>query len=97
MADVIARHYLDALHAIPDDPDTAEIRGQAIAALIRTAERAERTGAPTRATTSYATAAQVSPVGQVGGDEASAMLWERAAKAAIRGSGPISRRSSPPR
>ena len=48
MADVIARHYLDALHAVPDDPDTAQIRGQAIAALIRAAERAERTGAPAR-------------------------------------------------
>ena len=46
MADVIARHYLDALHAVPDDPDTAQIRAQAIAALIRAAERAERTGAP---------------------------------------------------
>ena len=46
MADVIARHYLDALHAVPDDPDTAQIRGQAITALIRAAERAERTGAP---------------------------------------------------
>ena len=37
MADVIARHYLDALNAVPDDPDAAEIRGQAIAALIRPA------------------------------------------------------------
>ena len=54
MADVIARHYLDALHAVPDDPDTAQIRGQAIAALIRAAERAQRTGAPARAATSYA-------------------------------------------
>ena len=46
VADVIARHYLDALDAVPDDPDAAEIRGQAIGALIRAAERAERTGAP---------------------------------------------------
>ena len=37
MADVIARHYLDALNAVPDDPDAAEIRGQAIAALVRAA------------------------------------------------------------
>ena len=28
VTDVIARHYLDALNAIPDDPDTAEIRQQ---------------------------------------------------------------------
>ena len=30
VTDVIARHYLDALNAIPDDPDIARIRGQAI-------------------------------------------------------------------
>ena len=59
VADVIARHYLDALHAIPDDPDTGQIRGQAITALIRAAEGAERTGAPARAATSYATAAEL--------------------------------------
>jgi len=29
VTDVIARHYLDALHAIADDQDTADIRGQA--------------------------------------------------------------------
>jgi predicted ATPase len=44
VADVIARHCLDALHAIPDDPDAAQIRGQAITALVRAGERAERTG-----------------------------------------------------
>ena len=46
VTDVIAHHYLDALNAIPEDPDAAEIRIQAIAALIRAAERAERTGPP---------------------------------------------------
>jgi predicted ATPase len=46
VTDVIARHYLDALDAVPSDPDTGQIRGQAIAALTRAAERAERTGAP---------------------------------------------------
>ncbi len=80
MTDVIARHYLDALRAIPDDPDIAQIRGQAITALIRAAERAERTGAPARAATSYAAAAQVSP--EADAEEAAAMLWERAAEAA---------------
>ncbi len=30
VTDVIARHYLDALDVIPDDPDAAEVRGQAI-------------------------------------------------------------------
>ena len=61
VADVIAQHYLDALNAIPDAPDIAEIRGQAIGALIRAAERAERTGAPARAATSYAIAAELTP------------------------------------
>ena len=63
VADVIARHYLDALDAVPEDPDAGQIRGQAIAALIRAAERAERTGAPARAATSYATAAQLTQAG----------------------------------
>ena len=95
--DVIARHYLDALNAMPDDPDTAEIRGQAIAALIRAAERAERTGAPDLASTSYAGAAELTSAGAVGrleavgrpsagvavGDSSAGMLWERAARAAL--------------
>ena len=59
VAEVIARHYLDALEAVPDDPDTAQIRGQAISALIRAAERADRTGAPARAAASYAAAAEL--------------------------------------
>src|SRR5215467_12375219 len=55
VAEVIAHHYLDALEAIPDAPDAGLIRAQAITALTRAAERAERTGAPARAATSYAT------------------------------------------
>ena len=66
VTDVIARHYLDALKAVPDDPDTAEIRGQAIGVLIRAAERAERTGAPARAAASYAAAAGPDPGGPAG-------------------------------
>jgi len=76
--DVIARHYLDALHAVPDDPDATQIRAQAVTALTRAAERAERTGAPAQAATSYAAAAELSPA-----DEAVARLWERAAQAAL--------------
>jgi class 3 adenylate cyclase len=88
MADVIARHYLDALRAIPDDPDTAQIRGQAIAALIRAAERAERTGAPAPA--SYAAAAELTLTDAADGAAHpgdgvpdAGVLWERAAQAAI--------------
>ena len=60
VADVIAHHYLDALNAIPEAPDADQIRGQAVAALIRAAERADRTGAPALAAASYAAAAQLS-------------------------------------
>jgi class 3 adenylate cyclase/predicted ATPase len=93
VTDVIARHYLDALHAIPEDPDAAQIRGQAIAALIRAAERAERTGAPARAAASYAAAAELTHAEEEGGapdtDEPvdAGMLWERAAQCAIADSG----------
>jgi len=89
VADLIARHYLDALAAVPDDGDAGEIRGRAIAALLRAGERAERTGAPAMAVTAYATAAdltraQPGPAGQAGSSQPEAgALLERAAKAAI--------------
>jgi class 3 adenylate cyclase/predicted ATPase len=82
IADVIARHYLDALAALPEDPDTGEIRGQAIAALIRAAERAGRTGAPALAAASYATAAELSLPDTQNGQLTAGVLWERAAEAA---------------
>jgi class 3 adenylate cyclase len=87
VTEVIARHYLDALEAMPDDPDTGQIRGQALGALIRAGERAERTGAPARAAASYAAAADLSldgPPGEAGaaGQQSAGVLWERAAEAA---------------
>ena len=82
MADVIARHYLDALNALPEDPDAAEIRGQAATALVRAGERAERTGAPARAATSYATAAQLIAAEDADDHSAAGALWERAAQTA---------------
>ena len=82
VAEVIARHYLDALDAVPDDRDAGQIRGQAIAALIRAADRADRTGAPARAAASYATAARLTHAGAPAGRAAAAMLWEHAAQAA---------------
>jgi predicted ATPase/class 3 adenylate cyclase len=88
VAEVIARHYLDALQAVPGDPDTAQIRGQAISALIRAGERAERTGAPARAAARYAEAADLTvadpPEAPAAGPPAD-MLWERAATAADAG------------
>jgi class 3 adenylate cyclase/predicted ATPase len=87
VTDVIARHYLDALNTIPDDPDATQIRGQAIAALSRAARRAERTGAPALAATSYATAAELSAEDRheaVAGQPDVGDLWEHAAEAAGR-------------
>jgi class 3 adenylate cyclase len=81
VTDVIARHYLDALNAIPDDPDAAQIRGQAVAVIARAAERAERTGAPAQAAASYAAAAELSAPNAA--DGTAARLWERAALAAL--------------
>jgi class 3 adenylate cyclase/predicted ATPase len=85
IADVIARHFLDALDAVPEDPDAGEICGQAVAALTRAAERAARTGAPAQAAASYAAAAQLLSQAGTGdsGLQSAAGLWERAAGAAI--------------
>ncbi len=82
VADVIARHYLDALNAAPEDHDAERIRAQAAAARVRAAERAERTGALTQAATSYASAAELTPAQAAGGQQAAGRLWERAAQAA---------------
>jgi tetratricopeptide (TPR) repeat protein len=91
VADVIAHHYLDALNAIPEAPDVGQIREQAVAALIRAAERAVRTGAPALAATSYVTAAQLSQADSTDGQTAetadgqvtAGALWERAADSAL--------------
>jgi class 3 adenylate cyclase/tetratricopeptide (TPR) repeat protein len=90
ITDVVARHYLDALNAGPGDSDSSQIRGQAVSALIRAAERAERTGAPGRAATSYASAAELTLPGAVDGEDSvdgqpsAGVLWERAAQAAAK-------------
>ena len=89
VTEVIARHYLDALNAVPDDPDADQVRSQAITALIRAAERAERTGAPALAAASYATAARLTPPDADGrpdaadGRPSAGVLWERAAQGAV--------------
>ena len=90
VADVIARHYLDALEAVPGAPDAAEIRSQVIAVLIRAAERARRTGAPAQAAVSYASAAGLrvqgmAAVGDAGLTLEAGELWEKAGRAALDG------------
>ena len=82
VTDVLARHYLDALFAAPDDPDNAEVRGEAVSALTRAGERALRAGAPRNAAMNFGTAAEL--LEQSGGREADlnrARLWERASAA----------------
>jgi len=82
VADVIARHYLDALTAAPEDHDAERIRAEAVAARVRAAERAERTGALAQAAASYAGAAELTPAQDAPGQQAAGRLWERAAQAA---------------
>jgi class 3 adenylate cyclase len=82
---VVAQHYLDALAAVPEDPDAADLRTEAIAALVRAAERAERSGAPGRAAETYAEAAAlVEQAGTADGDSVAAGWWEHAAVSASR-------------
>ncbi len=75
IADAIARHYLDALAAEPDDPDVEEIRSGALDFLVRAAERAEQSGALGRAADGYAAAAAIAAPGRA------AALFERASRA----------------
>ncbi len=45
LAPIIAQHYLNALHALPDEPDVADLRARSIAQLERAALRARSLGA----------------------------------------------------
>jgi class 3 adenylate cyclase len=91
IAELIARHYLDALRAGPDDADAAATREQALTMLVRAAERAQRTGAPGRAAASFADAAELAASRRGAGEGSAsaagaapslaAALWERAAGA----------------
>ena len=83
IAEVIAAHLIDALTAIPEDPDVPQLREQAVTMLTRAGERAERTGAPAAAATAYLTAAHLlEPIETADSDLATAVLLERAAEAA---------------
>ena len=75
VADIVARHYLDALRALPRDPDARALSDEAFDFLIRAGQRAQRSGAPGRAAESYAEAARIAP------DDEVADLFEKAAAA----------------
>ena len=81
VADVIARHYLDALTTGPEDSDADDIRDQAVRIGVRAADRANRAGAPATAGDLFAMAAGLAEQG--GGDPVEAAgWWENAADAA---------------
>jgi class 3 adenylate cyclase/tetratricopeptide (TPR) repeat protein len=87
VAEVISRHYLDALAAVPDARDVPDIRAQAIGMLVRAAERALRAGAGGPAASNYSSAAQQTELTGDGSDDdvvvTAAGLWERAARASL--------------
>ncbi len=83
VAEVIANHLLDALAAVPDDPDSTTLREEAVAMLTRAGERAQRTGALDTAASAFSTAAELQKQGGgEGADVTAAALGERAGAAA---------------
>ncbi|MGA8296676.1 MAG: adenylate/guanylate cyclase domain-containing protein [Acidimicrobiales bacterium] len=87
VVEVISRHYLDALSAVPDAPDAPDIRAEAIEMLERAAEKSVRAGAPRAAASSFASGAQQTELTSKDANEISALaaagLWEQAARAAL--------------
>jgi tetratricopeptide (TPR) repeat protein len=84
ISEVVARHYLDALDAGPEDPDAGSIRSEALSALIHAGERSGRSGAPRGAAAAYASAATLAADDAGSGSPTerarlAAGLWERAA------------------
>jgi tetratricopeptide (TPR) repeat protein len=85
VAEVIAAHLLEALSAVPDDPDVADIRDRVVVMLTRAGERAERTGAQASAASCYADAADLLRHGGTESQElAAAGILERAGRAISR-------------
>jgi tetratricopeptide (TPR) repeat protein len=84
VSEVIANHLLDALEAVPDDPDTDEIRERAVTTLERAGERADRTGATASAVRAYTKAAELCE-GSVIGSLSAAALLAAAAESAVGG------------
>ncbi len=77
--DIVARHYVEALDAVPADVGTGQLRDLAIEASRRAGERAERAGAPGHAAALYQRAAELHE--RQNESVAAAALWERAAEA----------------
>ncbi len=80
VVEVVAQHYLDALSAAPSDEDSETLRVTVIETLTRSAERAERAGAPRRAAVDLVQVADLAGDGVVAAD-----LRDRAARLATVG------------
>ncbi|MGH2928069.1 MAG: hypothetical protein ACRDL8_07700, partial [Solirubrobacteraceae bacterium] len=76
IADVIARHYLDAMAADAGGSGSEELRTTAVELLVRAAEHSRRSGAPSRAADTFEGAAELMRAGGAG------VLHERAAESA---------------
>ena len=83
VVDAIARHYTDALEAVPDDPDNPTICELAVDALVKAAERSLAAAGEVRASAYFADAAVL--LDGVGRRADAAMLRLRAAEAAADG------------
>ena len=87
VADVIARHYLDALDAVPDDPDAGRDPrpGHRRADPGRRARRAHRRPGPGRRQLRHRRRAEPAgpPATVPAGQPSAGVLWERAAQAAV--------------
>jgi class 3 adenylate cyclase/tetratricopeptide (TPR) repeat protein len=73
IVEVIASHYLDAYRLGEDDPDAHELRGEALARLVRAGDRAASLGASLEAQHAFERAAELAD-----DDLARAELYERA-------------------
>ncbi|MFL6240965.1 MAG: AAA family ATPase [Actinomycetes bacterium] len=83
VSEVIAQHLLDALGAVPDDPDIPGLRERAVDGLVRAADRAERTAAFATASSAFLRAAALCEDMQtLPGDLRAAELYQRAGVAA---------------
>jgi tetratricopeptide (TPR) repeat protein len=84
VSDVVARHYTDALEAVPDDADAGEVRELAIESLVRAGEKALRSGALARSKTCFWSAADLVAEARPDDPRHSALLL-RGAEAAMQG------------
>jgi class 3 adenylate cyclase/tetratricopeptide (TPR) repeat protein len=87
LAEVVARHYLEALDARPNDDDVGMLRGAATDWLVRAADRAGSTGAQGTASRLFASAAELVDDAEERGALESADLWMRSAVAAYDNGG----------